>query len=95
MNSYLDFYQIPNFLQVQRELGFQIAEMKREFIISQAEGIQRLEELKREFLERKAGDMGQELEECNAKIDRTRSEVLQSLEEMKMILVKEKYMTSV
>nr|XP_039268134.1 transient receptor potential cation channel subfamily A member 1 homolog isoform X2 [Styela clava] len=56
---------------------------------------ERMERMQKELMERKGRDLEEGLEECNNKIEKTRAEVLQSLEEMKMILVKEKYMTSV
>ena len=54
-----------------------------------------MDRMQQQLMERKGQELEEGLEQCNTKIEQTRNEVLNSIEEMKMILVKEKYMTSV
>jgi len=56
---------------------------------------ERIEKLQEDLTSRTLKELQSGLERCDAKINETQKKILESLEEMKIVLVKEKFMTKV
>ncbi len=56
---------------------------------------ERMDSLQEALVSRKWTELESGLAKCDAKIEDTKEKILESLEEMKIVLVKEKFMTNV
>ena len=54
-----------------------------------------MEVMQETLLSRSWNELEKRLQACNDKIERSRNEIMENLEEMKIVLVKEKYMSRV
>ena len=61
----------------------------------QAHFEERMERMQEALVSKSWSELQSGLVRCDAKIDDTKQKILESLEEMKIVLVKEKFMTSV